>query len=394
MSDIPTFFIPGAPPQTPRPEDGAPASRAAAPCQQSAPLPRPGGPVDGTPRAEDSPSPFKVAPVTALGVAGLLAALLVRASVSHHEYAMTEAFTAFAVGVIGALGISLVPFWLARRSNAVLNASMCVLMCVGILSAGLRAWEDSNIVDDKLAMASVDRQMDALRDKAKRQVEAAGTADVSAEDLNKAAYTMRKASMKLEGDEAAGMRSSATLMSEFAQRNQQFKAVIDRFATLGGLDPASIRSQEDIQQRLDLARQFLVLNESFATHVKNTPRRFRELLLKEGVEQRKLARAESEFANGFKLRLQIKLREVEQRFGEAATDYLAVLDQEWGQWRVDAASGQVVFDDDSAIPRFNRASERLQTAMHAESEIQRQILDMQTFADALGDGSKGDGSKD
>ncbi|MBC7773451.1 MAG: hypothetical protein H7210_13220 [Pyrinomonadaceae bacterium] len=328
-----------------------------------------------------------MSPVTALCVAGLLAALLVRASVSHNEFAMTEAFTAFAVGIIMALGISLIPFWIARRSNKVLNTSMCVLTCMGIVSAGMRAWEDTNIVENKSTVANVDRQMDVLKDKAKRQLETGGVADVTTEDLAKAAVSMRKASMKLDGDEAAAMRSSSRLMSEFAQRNQEFKAVIDRFTELGGLDPGTIKSQEDIQQRLGLAQQFLALNESFAQHVKNTPRRFRELLMKEGVDERKLARAESEFSNGFKLRLQIKLREVEKRFGESAGDYLAILNEEWGQWKVDLTSGQVVFQDDAAIPRFNRASESLQAAMKAELEIQREILDMQVIAE-VAEGAK------
>lgn len=388
MSEHPTFFIPGAPPENPRSESPVAPAVGVSANGQSSPLRRPGAPANQPPLGPKKPNPFKVSPITALCVTGLLAALLVRASVSHHEFAMTQAFIAFGVGVIIFLGISLIPFWLTKRSNLVLNTSMCVLTCLGIVIAGLRAWEDSNIVEDKRTVASVDRQMDALKDKAKRQVETGGSPDVTSADLTKAAAAMRKASLKLDGDEAAAMRSSSSLMSEFAERNQQFTAVIDRFAQLGGLDPSTIKSREDVQQRLDLTRQFLALNESFALHVKNTPRRFRELLMKEGVEQRKLARAESEFANGFKLRLQIKLREVEKRFGESASAYLSVLHEEWGQWKLDPASGQVVFEDESAIGRFNRASESLQAAMKAENEIQRQILDMQAVAEVSGDGEK------
>jgi len=386
MSDTPTFFIPGAPPEKPRSDSSSLPQRTANDSPESAaPARRPGIAADAAARQQAKPSPFRVSAITSLCVTGLLAALLVRASVSHHEYAMTQAFIAFGVGVIVSLGISLIPFWIARRSNRVLNVSMCVLTCLGIIGTGIRAWEDSTIVLNKRTVANVDLQIDALRDKAKRQMSETGSASVTTEDLNKAAFSMQKASMKLDGDEAAAMRSSATLMSEFAERNQQFKAVIDRFAQLGGLDPATIKSRDDIQQRLDLTRQFLALNESFTQHVKNTPRRFRELLMKEGVEQRKLARAESEFSNGFKLRFQIRLREVEKRFGESATEYLAVLLDEWGQWKLDPATGQVVFEDETAIRKFNRASESLQTAMRAENDLQRQILDMQTFAEVSGD---------
>ncbi len=326
--------------------------------------------------------PLHVHPLTTLCVAALLATLLVHATISTQPSAMTMAFAMFAGIVVGSLVIALVPFLFMRRSNRVLNLAMCVQMCLSIAGVGLMTWQSTASVEDQKIMSQAQASLSNLSGNMRRQLTHGEVAVVESADIDRAADALADAADKLDGNDAAVLRATAVLMSFFAERNHAFDALSDELESLGGLDPSTMKSRGDIQHRLTLIDQFLMLNRAFANELKAAPRQFRDSLVKEGLDHRELARAENEFAAGFKLPMQLQFRRLQVQFGESAKAYLGLLESQWGRWSFSTDTGQVVFENTSVIEEFNQASDTLQGSMLAMASIQREAMNVNLLSDA------------
>ncbi|MGE3107619.1 MAG: hypothetical protein AB7G11_17825 [Phycisphaerales bacterium] len=385
-----SFFIPGLPKDSqppasassPRPhsEQGNRAATPPAPHNEQGNLaqarePDRYQPADSADKSAP-PHPLRVHPLTTLCVAALLAALLVQALVSQSTGSIPIAFAVFGSTVVFGFLFSLVPFAILGKSNRALNLAMCVQMCLGIAGAGYMTYLHTLRVEDQKVIASAEASLSGLNGEMRRQLSAGDAASISPADIDHTAQAMNKAADKLQGDDAAVLRASATLMADLAERNRAFDELSDQLEALGGLDPSTMASRDDILQRIALIDQFLTLNRRFEAELKLTPRRFRESLVKQGLNQRQLARAENEFAAGFKLPMQVQFRQLQARFGSAARAYLGILADQWGRWTYSNATGQVVFEDSDAIAQFNQASETLQGSMLAMATIQREVLNV------------------
>lgn len=346
----------------------------------------PGKPVAATivaPGAKNTkaPHPMRVHPLTSLCVAALLTALLVHAMVSSSPGAMTIAFGLFAAIVVGGLVVAMIPFLVFRKSNRVLNFAMCLQMCAGIAGAGLLTWRETEKTEDQKVIGQADASILSLNGKMRSQLKLGEAAVIDTADIDRAADVLAGAADKLEGGDAAVLRAAASLMSSFADRNQAFDSLSAELEEMGGLDPSTMKSRDDIEKRLSLISQFLTLNHEFEGELKSAPRRFRDSLVKEGLGHKELARAENDFAASFKLPMQLQFRRLQAQFGESAKEYLGLLSSQWGHWTFSTDNGQVVFQNQTVIERFNQASDALQGSMLAMASIQREVLNVDLVAD-------------
>lgn len=149
------------------------------------------------------------------------------------------------------------------------------------------------------------------------------------------------------------------VMREISQIREPFLLTTENFINSGGLDPQSLRSQSVCQQRMMQLVAMRATSQILAQASSNAPARIRELIQNEGISLEELG----PFLQGFErgVNASVDLAAIQQRFINAAYDYIKVLHDYAGTWGIDE-SGQIYFSISAPIQPFNDAVGRLERA--------------------------------
>ena len=67
------------------------------------------------------------------------------------------------------------------------------------------------------------------------------------------------------------------------------------------------------------------------------------------------------------------MRKHDRTLGELGLATLALLEKNWGRWKLDPASGQLSFDDDPTLEAYNQLIEKIQTAAADQEKAQKEL---------------------
>ncbi len=133
-----------------------------------------------------------------------------------------------------------------------------------------------------------------LRDKIGKEDAVEGSAD-KAKQIEEA---MGKAASKATGDDAKAMLAGQRLMVSMQVHIAAYEKAYSAFMAKGGVDPANVTSNDDINQRLALLMSFQTANQDFLENLKVSEATYRTELLKENVTISKADMMARQFFSG------------------------------------------------------------------------------------------------
>lgn len=196
--------------------------------------------------------------------------------------------------------------------------------------------------------------------------------DDATQAQRKQATGTEKAFLDVMGEFTGGMRSAAS----------DYASVTSNFAAAGGMNPASITSEDDVLDRITLAEDCVKANAEYGERVQRLfaeqPDKIRALASR-GVPQQNI----DSYIRGFegtdphKLERISAVRATDDTIFRRAVDMLTILHDYYGLWWVNH-DGRITFD--ATVPRetislYNTALGEIQQAAAEQARIQREQLE-------------------
>jgi len=142
----------------------------------------------------------------------------------------------------------------------------------------------------------------------------------------------------------------------------------------GGLDPKTITSTDDIQQRLKLFERFEKANDKLDTASQSQEQKIHEHLLFSGEKPESVEQLVQTWKRSTQLKLAKKIREVERRLIKTSQSILKLLFSQWGEWSYDSASQQVWFNSENSMNQYNLLMETLFSIIDEQQSLQKELL--------------------
>lgn len=163
----------------------------------------------------------------------------------------------------------------------------------------------------------------------------------------------------------------ADLMREVETRSQRYDEAKNRLSEAGGIDVPSMKSPDDIAQRLKLVRQFGAANEAFDTSLSGLDENAQVRLQSAGATDAEVDEILRSVRQNMPLAREV--RRIDRDLIRAMEDLLIVLKSTWGAWRVDAGSGELLFDNDAEVTRCTQLFEQIEKLRLEHRHIQMQV---------------------
>jgi hypothetical protein len=147
-------------------------------------------------------------------------------------------------------------------------------------------------------------------------------------------------------------------------------------------DLSEVDHREQLQVKRKLVEDFLAANEKLMSFVMNSEAAYRDELTKFKVPA---ATAEGAL-RGFRGKaadrnfIGVKIRETDQKIGNAMLGMLDLLDTNWGDWKYDHQKKKPVFTDADAADKYDGHLREIQLAAADQLQLQRQLVNLPDVA--------------
>ncbi len=144
------------------------------------------------------------------------------------------------------------------------------------------------------------------------------------------------------------------------------------------LDFKWLTDQASIAPRRTALKELVAVNQEFRQVVANGEKNYRAALAAKGVSAQSIESAVAGFdkAQVAKLPLMLKIRDTDDAMFAAVLTLVDLLDSEWGHWS--RRNGQIAFERNTALTKFNAAIAEVQAAAKEQAAAQKQLgLDVQ-----------------
>ena len=134
-----------------------------------------------------------------------------------------------------------------------------------------------------------------------------------------------------------------------------------------------VTQREQLESKRDVVRKFLASSEAVKSLLMNEEEVFKEELAKLNVPQGRIDSELKAFQSGIRNKaVVIRMREADQRIGNALLGALDFLDEIWGQWNYNKQFDQVQFSPPGALKKYNDFQEAIELASREQKELQAQ----------------------
>ena len=223
----------------------------------------------------------------------------------------------------------------------------------------------------------IDELRDGLKQRMQEKLDNQGYSTATVDEAADASRKMDALASKLKGDEALIVKAAAAATKGMLSAGVRKGEALTKFMEAGAVDPATLKSRNDIDERLKLNGEVVKTNEDLRKALQEAPGVYRKFLIEGSIQPERADAYLKGFERGAKFPTLLKVCDAHDEFAKAAAAYLTILRDQWGKWTME--KGGVTFSDDSALEDFNKAVERLAKAGAAQDELM----------DALGYQSKG-----
>jgi hypothetical protein len=247
-----------------------------------------------------------------------------------------------------------------------------LVLIVGIVT-GISVFVKQQVVKRE-EMAKIEKRAAEERVKMADSIRDGNVADGNAA-LGRIKDQLGQSASHLSGADAAAARGMANYLGKVQGNLQTYGAEMNKLMQAKVLS-FNIQDRATIEQHRQLIRDFLAANNNLIETLQHG-----EDLLRAELDAEKVpAFTRDQTLRGYEksqveLRpLQMRVRKCDQTLGESALAVLDLLDQNWGKWERNEASGRLRFQDNATLASFNDLIKKIQTAAADQEKAQQEML--------------------
>jgi hypothetical protein len=281
-----------------------------------------------------------------------------------------EASGVFFGGVLVAIALGLIGYFAAGRSALVLNIVVSLMLGLQIAGNALSIPIARRVQDRARADAAIKRMNDLqqeLHAQQQKQMEEQGYVSLTPQKAEELRGRMDAAVSDLRGEDAVVGRAvnkmTKDMMAAAGPVGQAMTTLIEK----GGLQIPTLKTKQDIEERLALNATLLEANATFRDAIRAGPLEFHKALVAGGISEAAAAQHVAGYQSGAKLPLLLQLCDCRDKLGEANKEYLTILHDQWGKWT--EKGGRVAFQDRSVVNAFTSAARRIGEAADDEDKV-------------------------
>ncbi len=252
------------------------------------------------------------------------------------------------------------------------------MLALGLFAMGLAMNLAGNRSQVNQGLAELDRQVERLHELNREQIESGEMRPEAVERIQDMAKVMEETASKGTQREAASMQAMASVLRDAAAHMQTYQSAFDAFNAAGGIDAATLKTLEQIDERLKLLAALDEANEKLDVFHDEAPAELRKKMIDAKVSSDEVIKVHGGFMKTYPLELLKGIRQTDRTICAEAKTMLTTLHDQWGRWRVEGE--ELLIDDDAAMTTYNRAFESLMAAADKQHQLQQEVLARQEAA--------------
>lgn len=265
-----------------------------------------------------------------------------------------------------------------KRLWVILAVVAVLLLAAGsaaVVAIGIFGWRSVQTKRDAARAATAEFQT-AVDQEREKMVERLRSGDGSGgeEALGRIKEQLEKSATQLGDADAGAARAMAAFMGTMQEQVRSYQVAATRFTEAQIFNPA-FRDPSAIAGARQVARDFIAQN----ARVTDLLERSEDLLRAELDAAQVPSKTREETIKGFmrsqarSRAVQLRVRATDHQLGEAALAALDLLEKDWGKWRHDATSGNIVFDDAATAAAYNSLVEQVQKIAAEQAQAQQEL---------------------
>lgn len=281
----------------------------------------------------------------------------------------------FVASLLVAILVSLVAFYVSRRSALVAGIAFSLLLALPIFGHSIKLI--TSVTDTRgQNRAAMENMLEASKNrKAEMVKELDDTGEI--QDHSKLAtetvQMLEDASKSMKGDEKIMMESATVIVSKVAEATKALETSLNAFIESGGADPTGLKAKSEIATRRKKLDELRTLSTNLGQVCLTAPDEVERIAKQKGLSARKAAEHKAGFAKGMRLDLQRRLRRTDTEIFDAMNKQFDILENNWGKWKATAQDG-IVFEEDAPLKSYNEAVVAMQKAADEQAKVQREML--------------------
>jgi hypothetical protein len=260
----------------------------------------------------------------------------------------------------------------------VLLASLVALPIVAIIVFGaiFAVHTEQKAAQKRAALNNITATANQMQSNLKKNFDPKkGITNVDLTDFNKFRDSLQDASHTFSGDDAIFAKVVAEYLDRIQAAATNYQAAAVKLREARVLDKFDSSDKGQLAARRELVQQFLEANDALKQAVTGYENKMRSDLVAGKIRDSKIDSFMEEFraSTAPKNALVSKIRQCDDRMGNAMLDALNMLETQWGQWKSDPLANKIRFEKTATLNAYNNDLAAIQAAGQDQVKLQ-QIL--------------------
>jgi len=260
----------------------------------------------------------------------------------------------------------------------VLLASLVALPIVAVIvfAAFFAVHAEQKAAQKRAALRDIKASANQMHSNLKKNFDAKkGITNVDFTDFNKFRDGLKGASQTFSGDDAIIAKVAAEYLDRIQAAATNYQAAAVKLREARVLDKFDSSDKGQLAARRELVQQFMEANNALKQAITGSEKKMRDDLIAAKIRDSKINSYMEEFhaAAAPKNALVIKIRQCDDRMGNAMLDALNTLETHWGHWKAEPRTGKILFEEAATLNAYNNDVAALQAAGEDQVKLQ-QIL--------------------
>lgn len=253
-------------------------------------------------------------------------------------------------------------------------AARWIALCIAVTCFGFGMFGGDRSSSDARVIDRLSRSASAQGQAIDREIRRTGTVTGSAKLAEERAAQLELAARSVTDSTATVLRVQADFVRDFGALVAELESCMKAFESVGGADPVTIRTRQDLALRRTALRHAAQANREVHRFAVAMARELRARLDAGAVAPDVAGRVIEGFESSNNTRQLIELRAQSARVLKGIDDVLGLLDEQWGRWRIAPEDQAVEFVDAAAAERYNALLAVVDDAARREAAMQARML--------------------
>lgn len=279
-----------------------------------------------------------------------------------------------AIAPVVAAVLGLIGWHLARKAQPTANLTFCALLAVLLAATMLSDLYQHFTAPRGMDVQQIARLGAQSRHEARTRLREEGAIRPGMDRFGDSVEAIERMVADREGQEAAVARATTRVLRQMQASLARYADTYQRLVEAGGVEPRSLVTRQSIAERVQLLDGLRAANEALTRELVAMPVELRRLLAEEGLPDERVDAALVGFRAGAKLPVLLSIRAGDHALIQKMMDMLELLQGAEGQWRYDATSRMIAFDDESLAAQYAELKGRIEEIESQQAARQRQLV--------------------